>query len=255
MQIRFLGTGAAEGIPAINCQCAHCMRARQEGGKLIRERNAVLFSFPGYELLVDTPPGIHRLLSKNNVQHLNGIFLTHEHFDHTSGIEEFLYWDQPLDLFATEGTYRRVVRESWGERLRDVAFHIQLRVGVPVWFDHYFFVPLLVNHSVPCVGLAIYERGHKVIYTSDGDAFFTHYARTVMEKADLLIVNTPFFVTPPGEYHIGVKEAIALKQDVKAKQLILTHINHYNRPHDELEAYVSQFEGVMVAYDGMSVEV
>jgi len=42
---------------------------------------------------------------------------------------------------------------------------------------------------------------------------------------------------------------------VGARRLILTHFNHYNRPHDELEEYVRQFEGVEVAYDGMEVEV
>jgi hypothetical protein len=35
--------------------------------------------------------------------------------------------------------------------------------------------------------------------------------------------------------------------------LILTHINHNNRPHDELEEYVSQFPGVIVAYDGLGL--
>jgi phosphoribosyl 1,2-cyclic phosphodiesterase len=37
--------------------------------------------------------------------------------------------------------------------------------------------------------------------------------------------------------------------------LVLTHINHNNMPHDELDAYVSQYPGVVVAYDGMSLEV
>jgi ribonuclease BN (tRNA processing enzyme) len=47
-------------------------------------------------------------------------------------------------------------------------------------------------------------------------------------------------------------EAIELKEEIGVRQLILTHINHNNRPHDELEEYVSQYPGVIVAYDGMS---
>ena len=39
------------------------------------------------------------------------------------------------------------------------------------------------------------------------------------------------------------------------KRLVLTHINHHNKPYDELEAYVAEFEGVTVAYDGMAIEV
>jgi ribonuclease BN (tRNA processing enzyme) len=72
-----------------------------------------------------------------------------------------------------------------------------------------------------------------------------------MAGADVLIINTPTF-KPPKEDHITLVEAIELKEQVGAKQLILTHINHNNRPHDELEEYVSRYPGVIVAYDGMS---
>ena len=55
MKITFMGTGAAEGIPTINCHCEHCTRALNEQGKLVRQRNAILFSLPNYELLVEAP--------------------------------------------------------------------------------------------------------------------------------------------------------------------------------------------------------
>ena len=73
-----------------------------------------------------------------------------------------------------------------------------------------------------------------------------------MAGADVLIANTPTF-EPPKEDHITLVEAIELKEQVGVRQLILTHINHNNRPHDELEEYVSQYPGVIVAYDGMSL--
>jgi len=68
------------------------------------------------------------------------------------------------------------------------------------------------------------------------------------------IVNTPTFDTVL-ENHINTIEAIELREQVGAKRVILTYINHENKPHDELEAFVRQFEGVTVAYDGMAVEV
>jgi hypothetical protein len=37
--------------------------------------------------------------------------------------------------------------------------------------------------------------------------------------------------------------------------MILTYINHNNKPHDELEEFVRQVTGVAVAYDGMTLEV
>ena len=71
---------------------------------------------------------------------------------------------------------------------------------------------------------------------------------------NMLIVNTPTF-EPPKEDHITLVEAVDLKEQVGAKGLVLTNINHKNRPHDELEVYARQFPGVTVAYDGMSLDI
>ena len=42
MKIKFLGTGASEGIPDLFCRCAVCEKARKEGKwtyySLVRER-------------------------------------------------------------------------------------------------------------------------------------------------------------------------------------------------------------------------
>ncbi|GAG30919.1 unnamed protein product, partial [marine sediment metagenome] len=57
------------------------------------------------------------------------------------------------------------------------------------------------------------------------------------------------------ESHLSVQEAMALKEELGIKRLVLTHFNHINRPHDELEEYFSRFEGITAAYDGLCIEV
>lgn len=254
MKITFLGTGAAEGIPALNCPCPHCTRARREGGRLIRHRNAILFSLPGYELLLDTPPDIRELLARYQIHRIEGIFLTHAHHDHTGGLEEFLYWRKDLDLFVEPQVYESLRRENWGDRLPDIAFHCPIHPGMAVRFDGFFFTPFAVHHTVPCFGLAIYEGGRKVVYTSDTSNRFSNYAYRLMAEADLLIVNTPRF-TGPHEGHITSTEAVALKKRVGARRLALTHFNHNNRTHDNLEKWAQGLDGVIIAYDGLEIEV
>lgn len=254
MQIKFLGTGSAEGIPVINCNCDHCTRTRNEDGRLIRGRNAILFSLPGYELLLDTPPDIRALLSKNSVRRIDGIFLTHPHHDHSGGLEEFLYWKAEVDLFAEATVYKALRREEWGDRLPEVAFHFAFHPGMAVRFDGFFFTPFAVHHTVPCFGLALYENDHKVIYTSDSSNRFSNYAYCLMEEANLLIVNTPRF-SPPHEGHITSMEAVELKDRVRARRLILTHFNHENKLHDELEEWAKGLDGVTAAYDGLEIEI
>lgn len=220
----------------------------------MKRRNAVLFSLPGYELLLDTPPDIRASLAQSKVLRIDGIFLTHAHHDHTGGLEEFLYWKTDVDLFAEPGVYESLRRENWGEKLPDIAFHCPFHPGMAVRFDGFFLTPFAVSHTVPCFGLAIYENGRKTVYTSDTSNCFSNYAYCLMDGADLLIVNTPTF-SPPKEDHITSTEAVKLKERMGARHLVLTHVNHHNRPHDELEEWAKGLDGVTIAHDGLEIEV
>ena len=42
MKIQFLGTAAAEGFPAIFCNCEYCNKARELKGKNIRTRSQAI---------------------------------------------------------------------------------------------------------------------------------------------------------------------------------------------------------------------
>jgi len=254
MKIRFLGTGAAEGIPALGCDCAHCTRARNEGGKLVRERNAILVSLPGYELLVDCAPDIRGLINKYRITELDGILATRSRYDHIGGIKEFEYWPGQLDFLAEDTLFEIIRREHWTEMLDAVMFHIPYYPGSSLYFSRFSIIPFAARRQRPIFGISVKEGETRVVYTSDTPIRLTNYARRVMRNCDLLIINAPAFDTTL-ENHINTLEAIELKERVGARQMILTYINHENKPHDELEAFLRQFEGVSVAYDGMVVEV
>lgn len=53
MKIRYLGTAAAEGWPALFCSCPICTQARERGGKNLRTRTQAVLDG---ELLIDFPP-------------------------------------------------------------------------------------------------------------------------------------------------------------------------------------------------------
>ena len=42
MKLTYLGTGAAEGMPATFCACPVCLRSLREGGKSLRMRSCAL---------------------------------------------------------------------------------------------------------------------------------------------------------------------------------------------------------------------
>ena len=254
MEILFLGTGAAEGIPSMGCTCTNCQRARQQGGRLRRDRSALLIRLASYHLFIDTPPYVRHLLEQHAITQIDGIFLTHEHYDHAAGLSEFRYWPKRIDLLATPTVYLRVQRREWGEHLPEIAFHLPVRAGIALRLDGFTLVPFEVEHTVPTYGLAIFEQGHKVVIASDTSAHLSNYAFQLIQGAEVLIVNTPFFTADRAD-HLDVHQALALKEPLGVKHLILTHINHHNKLHDELELFVSQYPGVDVAYDGWQLRI
>ena len=62
MKIHYLGTAAAEGWPAVFCQCDACKAGKEMGGKNIRTRSSVLiddelFARPSPRHLPPRPAG------------------------------------------------------------------------------------------------------------------------------------------------------------------------------------------------------
>ena len=150
MDIKFLGTGAAEGIPAINCDCDHCTRARQEGGKLVRERSAILLQLPGYNMLLEAPPDIRDLINKHRVNNLHGILVTQDTYSHIGGIKEFEWWPKPLDFLAEPTQFEVIREEHWSQRLDRLMFHIPYYPGVALSFGEFSLVPFAVRRGEAC---------------------------------------------------------------------------------------------------------
>ncbi len=81
MELKYLGTAAAEGFPAFYCACDNCRIAKQRGGKNIRARSQALID---NKLLIDFPCDTYWNLTKTNTQILNirHCLITHTHTDH-----------------------------------------------------------------------------------------------------------------------------------------------------------------------------
>ncbi|MDE6677090.1 MAG: hypothetical protein K2K12_05210, partial [Clostridia bacterium] len=81
MKVTYLGTGAAEGIPALFCQCEYCRGVRARGGKEIRSRAQVLVDG---ELSIDFPPDAfyHGAAEGIDLSAVKYLLVTHSHMDH-----------------------------------------------------------------------------------------------------------------------------------------------------------------------------
>lgn len=81
MKIRYLGTAAAEGVPAVFCKCPVCEGVRRAGISEFRTRSQVLIDGV---LSIDFPPDAyaHSLRFAVNLADIKYVLATHSHMDH-----------------------------------------------------------------------------------------------------------------------------------------------------------------------------
>jgi len=252
MKIKFLGTGAGEGIPCIGCNCHNCTIAREKGQPFARKRTSLLFEIDGFHLLSDAGPDIRSCILEYNINKIDAIYLTHVHYDHTGGLKEFRYWHSTIDIFAI-ASILEIISKDDTYNLKDNVFFNPINPGQVVYFPTFTLVPFAVWHSKPCYGFLINHRDKKIVHLADTTPKLSSYVLSLIQKTDILIIDTVCFDLPKPD-HINTLQAIELKKKVKANKLIVTHFNHkYNKPHNELVKYCTKFNNVIVAYDGMEV--
>ena len=116
MRIKFLGTSAAEGVPAAFCNCELCKRAKEKGGRDIRTRSQILIND---DTLFDFPMDtyMHMLRYKLDLSAIKRVLITHAHMDHCYP-QEFCMRGEPFARNLTwfwwtrRARYARTLRKA-----------------------------------------------------------------------------------------------------------------------------------------------
>ncbi len=96
MKLQYLGTAAAEGIPAIFCRCAICQEARALGGRNLRSRSQAIIDD---KILIDMGPDtyFHAIRDGLDLSTIHTCLITHVHGDHLL-VKQFDYHQIPYGL-------------------------------------------------------------------------------------------------------------------------------------------------------------
>ena len=257
MKAVVLGSGSYSGTPKPLCSCENCSRARINPA-LRRTR----FSFYFEGILVDPSPDLHYHLERLNKK-VEGVFITHAHFDHIAGFPELQVFKE-LDVYShgqgvemakrlaslflggaapenREWRYHRLPFNEWVELDGIRVFHFRT-----------------VHRSIENSGGFVFElKGKRIAVTGDTgpEILGDKDALRAMEGADLLVAEMTHRESIPG-VHLGVREAIALARKVGAGYTVFAHISHSNYTHEVLEKRLreAKIEGE-VARDFTWIEV
>ena len=108
VKLTFLGTGTSQGVPIIGCNCPRCQSSDPRDKRL---RSAALVQMDGLTILVDAGPDFRAQMLAAGVGHLDAILLTHNHKDHTGGLDDVRslnYIDRKAaEIFCEERSSKR----------------------------------------------------------------------------------------------------------------------------------------------------
>lgn len=279
MKITFLGTGAAEGVPAMFCACPFCTNLRKSGDKReFRTRSQVLIDD---DLCIDFPPEayVHSLSYGVDLAALKYVLVTHSHMDHFYAhdfiLRGYKYATLDCDKLSVYGNSEvcKVFAECTRREMKwEVSANIVVKeVGAFQSFEsgEYRVLTLPAQHGTVEEALLYYvEKGGKgYLHLCDTGALTDGAISFLKENgahADLITFDCTFLDAPPreGTRHMCIADNLSIKErldkagvaDAQTK-CVITHFSHNAQPSRERLSEIEKIYRVTAAYDGLILEV
>ena len=253
MQVRLLGTGTSQGIPIIGCHCPVCT---SEDPRDHRFRTSALVTVDGLNILIDTGPDLRMQLLRAGVTRLDAVLYTHEHRDHTAGLDDVrpinFLMKQTLNLYGLPRVMRALRREF------EYAFAEHKYPGVPTIalnpikpepfrIGDVEIQPIRVRHmTLPILGYRI----RNFAYITDG-SFISTTELKKLQGVDVLVINA---LRKEEHYsHFNLEQALAIIRTVAPRRAYLTHISHHLGLYKELTPTLP--DNVSLGIDNEVIEV
>ncbi|MEY2923293.1 MAG: hypothetical protein RL108_1919 [Bacteroidota bacterium] len=252
MKVYFLGTGTSQGIPVIGSDHPVCKSTDSRDKRL---RVSVWLSWEDYSFVLDCGPDFRQQMLVSNCQKVDGILFTHEHADHTAGIDDirpFNFRQGPLPFFA----HSRVIH-NLKKRFDYVFETVNKYPGAP---------SVITQEVVNNVSFAIGNKIATPINVMHGDlqvfgyrvedfAYLTD-VKTIDESEihklkglKVLVINA--LREESHQTHFNLKEALDFITLVQPEKTYLTHISHHLGFHEEVQKKLP--ENVFLAYDNLEI--
>ncbi len=252
MEITFLGTGTSQGIPVIGSNHKVCLSVDKKDKRL---RSSILIKSKNTCLVIDCGPDFRQQMLQENPNNIDGLLFTHEHSDHTSGLDDVrpLYFKQG---FFSIYTTKRVLK-SLQKRFSYIFETENKYPGTPTLKVHIiennvnFYVknlkitPIEVLHgNLPILGFRIYN----FVYLTDVKKMESSEIKK-LKNIDILVVNA--LRKEEHHSHFCLQEALQFIEKIKPKKAYLTHVSHLLGFHEEVDKSLPK--NVFLAYDNLTL--
>jgi phosphoribosyl 1,2-cyclic phosphate phosphodiesterase len=253
LKVTFLGTGTSHGIPVIACQCEVC-RSHSDYDK--RYRSSVLIEVDGQTIVIDTGPDFRMQMLREDVKHLDAVIFTHEHKDHTAGLDDVRAFnfvqEGAIDIYATARVQKNLklcyeyifaehkypgIPEIKVNNIENSPFYVGPTKIIPIEVLHY---------KLPVLGFRIRD----FVYITDAN-FIPDIEKEKIAGAKVLVLNA--LRISKHISHFSLEEALDMAASLNIEKTYFTHISHQLGKHEVVGKSLP--EGVFLSYDGLRLEI
>jgi len=253
MKVTFLGTGTSQGIPVIGSNHPVCL---SDDPKDKRLRVSVLVEWDTFKYVIDCGPDFRQQMLNSKCTKIDGIVFTHEHADHTAGLDDirpFFFRQGNIPIYAHE----RVIKSL--ERRFDYIFETQDKYpgapGVtefiienkPFKLGNLEVVPINgMHHKLQVFGY----RFKDFAYLTDMNRVEDHEIEK-LKGVRVLVVNA--LRIEPHPSHFNLEEALNFIAKVNPESAYLTHISALMGFHGAVQQKLPK--NVFLAYDNLQITI
>ena len=253
MKVTLLGTGTSSGVPTIGCCCDVCTSGDPHNRRM---RCSALVETDTTRILIDCGPDFRQQMLMQSFRRIDGILVTHAHYDHVGGIDDV----RPFCTFGDIDVYADVCAakalrqampycfaENKYPNIPDISLHV-ISPHVPLTVGDITVMPVEVMHgSMPILGYRFGRFAYITDMKSIGDEELPY-----LDGVDVLVVNALRFVKEHHSHQL-VDDAVDFARRIGSKRTLLIHSSHHIGLHEDVNRMLP--DGVELAYDGQTLLV
>ncbi len=269
MKLQYLGTAAAEGVPAFFCGCEHCRYAQRVGGVELRTRSGAMVDDA---LKIDFGPDTlaHAYRYGLDFSYLEHVLITHSHEDHFTPADIAYrrrgFSHPPEDAAPLKVYGNRVVCDAI-DAMRIEGIESRLMIPFePVRAGAWTVTALKAIHMLgldeePLFYL-IERDGRSILYAHDTGEFPEDDMEFLAGRRINLISLDCTNGVKHFDYlgHMGIEHNLRMREKLLANGaadertvFVCQHFSHNGlAPYEQVKAMA---KGMLVAYDGMVLTV
>jgi len=218
-----------------------------------------------HSLLFDCGPGIWKALHQHKIllNHINNIFLTHFHVDHTSDLGPLLLnrllfenlKDIPVNIIGPPGLEEwfsnlKAILGRWSEDLSINLFEI---ADEPHQAGDHIVTCKFTGHTENSVCYRVEKNGQSIFYS--GDTGYNNNLINLATDCQLAVIEASNSETTQIKEHLTPHQAGIIAARAGVQKLILTHMYPEVLDGDPLKKASAAFSGdIILAEEGMEID-